>query len=252
MRSRTSSSSSNALLLAHVPGAEQKRRRRSLYFFGMISPQRDGWRKCAQSLSCEGSLVTHLWGKEERERCFPTKRARVYVDFSKMVMNTEQMTDFYLHNIERTRRVRRRRRCLLLPFYIHQLLKTNRERETSSSSGLLLHRERYNTCLLYVIKTNRETSSASSRLPLALFASSPSTRLSTCCSRPRSSRRPARTRRGILCPASSPLLSSLRRSSPRLPLRWTWRRFSIATSSSREWWRQRRREEMLWSSFGRW
>ena len=73
MRSRTSSSSSNALLLAHVPGAEQKRRRRSLYFFGMISPQRDGWRKCAQSLSCEGSLVTHL-GEMKREM-FPDEKS---------------------------------------------------------------------------------------------------------------------------------------------------------------------------------
>lgn len=57
-------------------------------------------------LSCEGSLVTHLWGKEEREMFPDEKSESLRVDFSMMMMNTEQMTDFYLHNIERTRRVR--------------------------------------------------------------------------------------------------------------------------------------------------
>jgi len=71
----------------------------------MISPQRDGWRKCAQSLSCEGSLVTHL-GEMKREMFPDEKSESLRVDFSMMMMNTEQMTDFYLHNIERTRRVR--------------------------------------------------------------------------------------------------------------------------------------------------
>jgi len=42
-----------------------------------------------------------------KREMFPDEKSEsLRVDFSMMMMNTEQMTDFYLHNIERTRRVR--------------------------------------------------------------------------------------------------------------------------------------------------
>ena len=56
-------------------------------------------------LSCEGSLVTHLWGKEERDVSRRKER-----EFTCELFDDDDeyrtMTDFYLHNIERTRRVR--------------------------------------------------------------------------------------------------------------------------------------------------